>query len=333
MNKINAINLIILLVHTLLLPTVYADQDSAQKRADSSEVQQNGATAFKYNFPAGVSNFPLQQPNSIKATDGAALAYYAFVPKKPEKALIFYHGGGAWSGKLYQYFATQLQQRDNIAVYLFDIRGHGHSEGPRGDAPCAEQVWQDITTAIDFVHQNHPSLPITLGGHSSGAGLVLNYNRWHRHPAVHDYLFLAPFLGPRANTHYEYANIEKRFIKKVRLIPLLIYAILGKRWFVHTPVIYFNYPQTMREQDPFLLTSYTNAMADAVTPDDPVKAIQALQYPYTVCIGTDDEQFDPQKTTAFFRNNTAKEVEATINIVPEVTHFSLLYELAKQEKS
>ena len=74
--------------------------------------------------------------------------------------------------------AEQLCQKYQIATYLFDIRGHGQSGGERGHTPYIHQVWDDISSAIIFLKQNYGDIPLYLGGHSSGAGLILNYAAW-----------------------------------------------------------------------------------------------------------------------------------------------------------
>src|SRR5690606_28297256 len=150
---------------------------------------------FSFELPIAVDQLILKKPNYIKSTDGINLAYYNFIPEAPDSILIFYHGGGAWSTRIYQYMAQQLCEHYNIGTYLFDIRGHGNSQGERGDAPSTEQVWQDISTAINFVSQKHKKSTVFLGGHSSGAGLILNYSGWAKHQNVSGYLLIAPLLG------------------------------------------------------------------------------------------------------------------------------------------
>jgi acylglycerol lipase len=113
-------------------------------------------------------NVVLDKPQFIKASDGIDLAYYTKFPKsKPVAALIFLHGGGAWSGAGYQYVAKGLSEKYHTAVYLSDIRGHGNSGGPRGDTPSIKQVWNDLTLLIKTVRKDNPEIPLYLGGHSN----------------------------------------------------------------------------------------------------------------------------------------------------------------------
>ena len=108
---------------------------------------------------------------ALTAGDGVTLSYRRYAPASPRAALLFYHGGGAHSGAGYQHLGSGLQRRYGTVVYTPDLRGHGASGGPRGDAPGPEQVWADITTFITHIRAEWPQLPVVLGGHSSGAGL------------------------------------------------------------------------------------------------------------------------------------------------------------------
>jgi acylglycerol lipase len=87
-----------------------------------------------------LKDFKAKQPLFIKASDGSKLAYYEYMPKSPKAIILFYHGAGFYSSALYQNFAKELAEKYSIGCYLFDIRGHGNSEGTRGDAPSINQV-------------------------------------------------------------------------------------------------------------------------------------------------------------------------------------------------
>ena len=257
------------------------------------------AAPFSFDFPEQIATQQLKTQKYITASDGTALAYYDFIPENPGRVMIFYHGGGAWSMAPYQYMAQLLLQKYGIGVYLFDIRGHENSQGPRGDAPSSQQLLADITTAIDYVYWTHPKSHIILGGHSSGGGLILNYSEYQQNEHVKGYVFLAPFLGPSSGTFYEHADQSKRFVKRARLFPLVINMITGGFFFSHTPVIFFNYPDKERQKDPLLLQSYTCSMAQATTPYNSKSLFARLNKQFILLIGAEDEQFIPEKTIAY----------------------------------
>lgn len=279
---------------------------------------------FSFKMPEEVSSVICKSPQYIAASDGVKLGYYNFIPEHPHAIMIFYHGSGLWSNQLYQYMAQELEQKYNIGTYLFDIRGHGNSEGNRGDAPSKTQVWQDISTAINYVQQKHKGCPVVLGGHSSGAGLVLNYSSWHKHPALQGYVLLAPFLGTRSGVTYEHSDPDKNFIKSVRLFPLIVNILSFGFFFSHTHVIFFNYSEQEKQKDAHLLESYTCAMTNATTPNDPQSIFSQLNKPYLMLIGQNDEQFIPEKVMAFKSFAPQVRDRSVAHIMPQETHLSVL---------
>lgn len=298
----------------------------------------------------------LQEPRFFTSVDNEKLAYYEFVPQLPKATLIFYHGGGMWSNGLYQHMAQELCDKYNIAVYLFDIRGHGNSGGVRGDAPTAGLVWRDIDSAIDFVklqHKNrlmfgdinklidlsaHPAVtsgygghgcrwanvPVFLAGHSSGAGLVLNYASQKQNAEVAGYLFLSPFLGARTPANREHKDASSNFVKKIKILPLILNGVSGGRWFNNTPAVFFNYPEELKKQDAHILEYYTCAMAAATTPQDAHKQFEQLSKPFGLFIGSDDEQFFPQETIAYKNSATHVKQNSIAEVMPGETHLSAI---------
>ena len=95
------------------------------------------------------------KPNSIpsvqyhKSFDNTKLAYYYFkTEKEPIARVIILHGGGAHSLAGYEHIADTLKNAYDISTYLLDLRGHGRSEGKRGDTPKIENVWQDLKSFV-----------------------------------------------------------------------------------------------------------------------------------------------------------------------------------------
>lgn len=281
---------------------------------------------FSFIFPKHVDIHPIKKSHYVGASDGVQLAYYDFINPQASHSIIFYHGAGAWSMNLYQYMAQQISQKYPVNVYLFDIRGHGNSGGPRGDASSKDQVFHDVSTSIDFVHQSNPHLPIVLGGHSSGAGLVLNYSGWHKHPHVKGYLLEAPFLGNQSGALYEHSDPERHFIKRIRLFFLIINALTGGYFFDNTHVIFFNYPDEERNKDHNLLESYTCSMTCATTPYNSKDLFKEIDKPFMLLAAGKDEQFIPSKILehADYAEHVKKKSRAMC--LEESTHLSIVYD-------
>ncbi len=238
----------------------------------------------------------LPAPQSLSATDGIRLSYRRYAPAAPRAAVLFFHGGGAHSGAGYQYLGNGLQTKFDAAVYTPDIRGHGASEGPRGDAPNPEQVWQDITSCIKQIRADYPGLPLFLGGHSSGAGLALNYASQQDREPVTGYVFLSPQLGFRSQTSRPALTAP---FAKVDPSAFAAYATSGGREHGHDYAVQFNYPAALLKADPGMVSAITVTMSIAITPSSPREQFAALNRPFGLWIGSEDELFVPEKVLAF----------------------------------
>lgn len=278
-----------------------------------------------------LKSFPVQAPTYIKSSDGYNLAYYASVPESPQAIVIFYHGAGFYGSSLYQYFATQLADNHNIGCYLFDIRGHGNSQGNRGDAPSVKQVWDDITTAVAHVKALHPNVPLYVGGHSSGAGMLLNYSNYYNNPAIQGYLFVTPYLGRNGAVFKEHTDPATSFIKSVRAWVFMLNCITGGYCFAHTPAVFFNYPASLLAGDPKIVANYTPTMTAATSPENPQELFETINRPFGLFIAADDEQFIAEKMADYKKYVPANILkQSTVEIIPGTKHLDILLTVADQ---
>lgn len=268
-----------------------------------------------------LSGLVLKKPSFVHASDDIKLAYYPYMPdSKPIASLIFYHGAGAWSCAYYQYMATKLAEK-NIAVFLVDIRGHGNSEGYRGDAPSEKHVFEDITTMINIVSESNFQTPIILGGHSAGAALVMNYNLFYENPLIKGYFLCAPYLGPHADFLKANDTQYSSFIQKTRLLPLIVYSMSNGWLCAHWKAIWFNYPVFIKQNDPHILDWYTCVMTYALSIANVKTIFEKIKKPLSICIGRDDEQFDAHKVVNY---GVACKGQYRFKIVNQANHFAIL---------
>ena len=281
-------------------------------------------TTTSFSFTEGLSTDMHEMPalESLTASDGIKLAYRRYIPAAPHAVLLFYHGGGAHSGAGYQHIGKGLQTLFDVAVYMPDIRGHGASGDRRGNAPSPNQVWDDISTFIKHIRAEHPKLPILLGGHSSGGGMVLNYSSQTNREAVDNYIFLSPELGFRSNT----ARPNQVPFAVVNTFPFIINAISGGMLFGKSHAVHFNYPKELLEADKGMVASYSVNMANAVTPLTPHKQFQALDRPFGLWIGADDELLLPGMVLAFADMATKVRAVSEVGSISNATHLSVLLE-------
>jgi len=266
-------------------------------------------------------------PSFIKAADGVKMAYYATKAADPIASLVFLHGGGAYSGGGYQYMAKGLAVKHRVSVYLMDIRGHGNSGGPRGDSPTVDQVWQDVQTFCEFVQADSPRLPLYLGGHSSGSGLVLNYLSWRKNPDMAGYIFVSPEFGYKSGTAKQG---DAAIFARVDIDVFMKYgASLGAEY-GHTPAVFFNYPEEVFREQPLFIESYTCNMATALTPDNPREQFKRIDKPFALFVGEKDELFDVEKVLNYAElpDKQIKE-KSIVRDIKGANHLSILLAAAE----
>ena len=79
------------------------------------------------------------------------------------------HGLGEHQGR-YDTLAARLRHW-GYGCWRYDLRGHGRSEGRRGDAPQVHTLLEDLAGHLDSVRAQTPGRPLVLLGHSLG-GLI-----------------------------------------------------------------------------------------------------------------------------------------------------------------
>ncbi len=257
----------------------------------------------------------------IAASDGETLALRSYIPKKPKAIVVFYHGAGAHSGLIYPHVGVGLRDGYNIAVLTPDIRGHGSSSGPRGDAPETELVWQDINSVIEHARKRYPSLPLYLAGHSSGAGLILNYSSWDQQKSTAGYFFIAPYFGFRSETEHD--EPKPYSFSSVSVYPFVVNAMSGGLLMGHSKAVQYHFPQQVLDNNPKIVSFNTVNMSNALTPEAPDEQLQQLQN-YDLWIGDKDEAFDANKVIAFAEANRPKLAGNTLKKLANENHFSIL---------
>ncbi|TFG25763.1 MAG: alpha/beta hydrolase, partial [Promethearchaeota archaeon] len=106
----------------------------------------------------------------INTSDGIELFLRTWLPiKHSNVGILLFHGITAYS-KPYEIIGVPFS-KNGYAVYGLDIRGHGLSDGIRGDYPSMERLVADLGHAIQLVKSKHDKLVIL--GHSLGVVTAL----------------------------------------------------------------------------------------------------------------------------------------------------------------
>jgi len=101
----------------------------------------------------------------VNTSDGIKLFLRKWEPQSPSnKAILILHGITAYS-EPYEMFANAISKTGFTAVGL-DLRGHGLSDGIRGDYPSKERLINDLVETVSFLKKQFSTLLIF--GHSLG---------------------------------------------------------------------------------------------------------------------------------------------------------------------
>lgn len=115
-----------------------------------------------------------------------------FQPGQSPKALIIIvHGLAEHSGR-YMHVIKHLTDA-GYAVWAFDLRGHGQSEGHRSYVKSFEDYLKDLDLVMDRACEKSPGLPLFLFGHSMGGAIATLYTIM-RKPAINGLLLSAASL-------------------------------------------------------------------------------------------------------------------------------------------
>lgn len=114
------------------------------------------------------------QTSVIKTPDGINLFTQVWKPSgQPDCVICLVHGIGEHSSR-YEAWAKRFAEK-NIAVFAFDQRGHGQSEGKRGVISSYQSLLDDIDWVLKECGEQYPNVPRLLYGHSMGGGEVLTH--------------------------------------------------------------------------------------------------------------------------------------------------------------
>jgi alpha-beta hydrolase superfamily lysophospholipase len=116
----------------------------------------------------------------FRTDDGLNLYYQHWIPDDPKALLVFVHDFGGHidrHGAFIRYFVQR-----QYAVALYDQRGHGKSDGRRGDAAQFGDFIRDLSSFVHFSRAAVPSrTPIFPVGLGVGCQFIVNLlvPAWH----------------------------------------------------------------------------------------------------------------------------------------------------------
>jgi acylglycerol lipase len=116
----------------------------------------------------------------IASADGRMLHMTTWLPEDaPRAVVVIVHGFNSHSG-YYPWVAERLTA-SGLAVYTFDLRGRGKSEGERYFIESFQEYQDDVHAVVSRARSREPGLPIYLLGHSAGGVISSVYALEHQH--------------------------------------------------------------------------------------------------------------------------------------------------------
>ena len=131
------------------------------------------------------------ETGAFTASDGTSLFTRTVKATEPRHELLIVHGIGEHSGRWVH--QAELFAANGADVTMFDLRGHGRSEGPALDTPSIQRMQDDIAEVAAATVAT-TGRPWILMGHSYGGMLCTGYLIDHREPLPNAAILSAPAL-------------------------------------------------------------------------------------------------------------------------------------------
>lgn len=255
----------------------------------------------------------------VEASDGKVLFLRRWEAASPRgTAFLVFHGITAYSGPYGPLLARELAEA-GFPVYGLDLRGHGLSDGRRGDYPSRDRLLADLGEALAFVRTK--TRKVILLGHSLGAvNAILAANSF---PERMDGLVLVS--AARQLRRGVYGKPKGRALLK---------TLLGVSLLHHRALIEYHRAGMTGQGDPLFNFAYsarfmsvlfgapTLAVArmfregDLASPN--LEFRTKLPFPLVVGIGDQDELFPVESSRAFFASIPCDDKEFLV--VPGAQH-------------
>jgi len=257
--------------------------------------------------------FPTRAPDgrqTLIAPDGLRLFMPYWLPDDdPRATVVLVHGYGEHSGR-YGHVADALTQC-GAAVYAYDQRGYGRSEGDRAYIEDFDTYLDDL----DYVLQT-PVLPADvprfLMGHSMG-GLVVLRHALLRQPDVEGLVLSAPAI----EINPDLAPFLRRFAQWIGRVAPRLPTVRSPEGGISRDADVVAYA----ENDPLNYHGAVRARmgAEMLRAGDAVKErLEDVEYPFVVFHGTADTLTNPEWSQRLY--DRAASTDKTIHLYDGLYH-------------
>jgi len=261
------------------------------------------------------------QDHQFTARDGTKLFARHFAADS-ELTILLIHGVSTDSS-VFDGSAKMLQRATGATIFALDLRGHGQSEGERGDVDYIGQYEDDVADVVAEIRANAPNGRLILAGHSMGGGIALRFAQVDNAPPIDGYLLFAPHLGINAPTLPTAApegaedDGSAAFIQLhvPRIIGLTMLNAVGVRTFNGLGTLFFN-----RSPESAQVRTYSYRAMVNSSPTDYAAGLAAVDQPLFVVVGSHDEAFVAEAFPTAVTQYSAGEVV----VIPAETHNGII---------
>jgi acylglycerol lipase len=243
-----------------------------------------------------------QAPHELVRTSDGRVLFLRQWTGSPgvEPAVLIFHGITGYSEPYGKLMAEELSGA-GFPVFGLDLRGHGRSDGARGDLPNADRLSKDLCETLEFLKARFSRVVVL--GHSLGVLCALIAVH-HCAEQVDGLILLS---GARRTNTGAYSRPSARAALK---------ALLGVALFRSRPLIEYNRRGMVGRGDPLFNFRYTARFYSAVYGMSPWAVLRMLrrnvqdspsmnfprplEIPVLVAVGDQDELFSVDSTREFF---------------------------------
>lgn len=141
--------------------------------------------------PAPIGSVRRETGSFVGAHD-TKLFEQSWHPEGRARAVLVIHHGLKSQSEHYSELAVRLA-RVGIAVYAYDMRGHGRSAGRRATLDDFQDLLSDLSQFVTKVRAREPERPLFILGHSVG-GAVVTLHQIEKKPNIAGLIVLAPAI-------------------------------------------------------------------------------------------------------------------------------------------
>ncbi len=231
--------------------------------------------------------------------------------------IVFCIHGLAGHGRYYDRIALEFN-RLNVSVFAIDLRGHGQSDGKRGDIPHFGYHVKDIHRAISEVTKRFPGKNVHILGESMGSVVAVLYAQVNKEK-VRSLILVSPVMRP----YLRIALLEvARFVVALLTMPFArVVPLIGREHLATRDPEFF---RILRE-DPLYIThaSVRYMIALRYSMWKAFRHAQKIRIPTYIMHGTRDLITDHRASYDFFYRLSSQ--DKSIDVISRVYH-SMLFD-------